>query len=174
MLLTDILGQLREERKADLERHVQEVNALLQPLQEDESDGEGQSESDSAQADSWDGVSEILGLDHEAEYVDEDRYTTVTIEAMDLSKAGLHKAEDDQRTDGGVDQDSKRENGGVTVGGKDLVERRKWTRDKPKERPDHPKKKKQKFRYESKGERKVARVKQKMRNSKQASARRAA
>ena len=166
--------QLREERKADLDRHVQEVNALLQPLPEDDGDAESQSEPESREGDSWDGVSETPKVDHEAEYVDEDRYTTVIIEAVDLCKEGLRKADEDKESYGGVDEEDKGEDDRVAAGGKGFGEKRKWTKDKPKEQVDRPKKKKRKFRYESKGERRIARVKQSMRNSKQASARRAA
>ena len=166
--------QLRDERKADLERHVQNVNALLHSPQEDEDDLESQSGLKSQEGDSWDGLSETPKVDHEAEYVDEDRYTTVVIEAMDLSKEGLRKADEDDRGDGGVDEEDKGEDSRLSTGGK-FGEKRKWTKDKPKEKVDRlKKKKKKKFRYESKGERRIARVKQSMRNSKQASARRAA
>jgi hypothetical protein len=51
----------------------------------------------------------------------------------------------------------------------------KWVGEKPRDKPDRRgKKTTKKFRYESKGERKLARVKQKMRSSKRARARRAA
>ena len=163
--------QLREERKADLERHVQEVNTFLQPLQDE---GESESEPESREAESWDGISEPPNVDYEAEYVDEDRYTTVTVEAMDLSKVGLHIAEEKLHKQDRVDGDGQDWSDGVTGRGKNMNEKRKWTREKPKERQDHPKKKKKKFRYECKGERKAARVKDKMRKSKQATARRAA
>jgi ribosomal RNA-processing protein 17 len=166
--------QLREERKADLERHVQEANTFLQPLQDIETEGESENEPESREAESWDGISEPPNVDHEAEYVDEDRYTMVTVEAMDLSKVGLHIAEENLRKQDRVDEDGQDGSNRVTGKGENMNEKRKWTREKPKERQDHPKKKKKKFRYESKGERKAARVKDKMRKSKQATARRAA
>lgn len=168
-----LLIQLREGRKADLERHVEEINALLRPPQNLESGDESQSETESAETKSWEGISEHLKVDREAEYIDEDRYTTVTIEAMDASREGLHKPDGDgQPNDAGGrnrrDQDDRTANEGDNVD-----EKRQWTREMPKDKPDRPKKKK-KFRYESKGERRLARVKQKMRNSKRASTRRAA
>jgi ribosomal RNA-processing protein 17 len=164
---------LREERKADLERHVREVNTFLQPLQDIGTEGESESEPESREAESWNGISQPPNVDHEAEYVDEDRYTTVTVEAMDSSKEGLHMAEEDRLKQDRVNEDGQDRSDRGTGRGKNMNEKRKWTREKPKERQDHPKKKK-KFRYESKGERKAARVKDKMRKSKQASARRAA
>lgn len=147
---------------------------MLRPLQDGERGEESQSDTESWEKRSWDGIAEPLKLDCEAEYVDVDRFTTVTIEAMDVSKEGLHKADDDQRDKDAADGDSQSEVNRATKQVKDLNEKRKWTREKPKDKLDGPKKKKKKFRYESKGERKVTRVKQKMRNSKQASARRAA
>jgi ribosomal RNA-processing protein 17 len=162
--------QLREERKADLERHIREANAFLRPLQEIETESESESEAGSREAERWDGISEPPNVDQRAQYVDEDRYTTVTVEAMDLSKEGLHRAEDELRK---RDEDRQGGSGKVTGKGENMNQKRKWTREKPKERQDRPKRKK-KFRYESKGERRAARVKDKMRKSKKASARRAA
>jgi ribosomal RNA-processing protein 17 len=172
-LLITCFIQLREERKADLERHVQEVNTFLQPQQDTETESESESKPESREVESWDGISEPPNVDYEAEYVDEDRYTTVTVDAMDLSKEGLHMAEEDLRKQNRVDQDGRGGSDGITGKGEIVGEKRKWTREKPKERQDRPKKKK-KFRYESKGERRAARVKDKMRKSKKASARRAA
>ena len=172
-LLMTCFVQLREERKADLERHVQEINTFLQPLRDIETESEGENEPELREVESWNGISEPPNVDHEAEYVDEDRYTTVTIEAMDLSKEGLHMAEEDLRKQDRVDEDERGESDRVPGRGENMNEKRKWTREKPKEKQDHSKKKK-KFRYESKGERRATRVKDKMRKSKKASARRAA
>lgn len=166
--------QLREERKAILERHIQEVNDFIQPLQDGESTRESESEPDSSEEASWDGISEPPRLDHKAEYVDEDRYTTVTIEAMDVSKEGLHKADEHRRNEDTVEEGSQGRSNRAMEEVKNLGEKRKWTREKPQDKLDRPKKKKKKFRYESHGERKIARVKEKMRNSKRASTRRAA
>jgi ribosomal RNA-processing protein 17 len=111
-------------------------------------------------------------VDQEAEYVDEGRYTTVTIEAMDVSKEGLHKVEGDRLTQVTGDKRSPGGDERVTEERRDLDEKPRWTREKSKDRLDGLKKKR-KFRYESKGERKVARAKEKMRKGRQASARRA-
>jgi ribosomal RNA-processing protein 17 len=94
-----------------------------------------------------------MGIDHQEEYIDEDRYTTVTIEAVDVSKEGLQKVEDDP-----VDT-------GETVYPPKLADenkKKKW----PK------KEKKKKFRYESKAERKATRTKQKVGNKAKADSRR--
>lgn len=111
-------------------------------------------------------------IDHEAEYIDEDRYTTVTIEAMDLSKDGLHKAEAeaertcDNAMEGNVavTKTSPRQKRGKRI----------WTKEKPEKEGQALKKKRKKFRYENKAERKMTRIKEKSKNSRQAQARRSA
>ena len=44
-------------------------------------------------------VKAVEALDHDEEYVDEDRYTTVTIEAVDVSKEGLQKVAGEESDD---------------------------------------------------------------------------
>ena len=45
--------------------------------------------------DEWDGIPDEITeeppLDREEEYIDEDRYTTVTIEAVNIDRDGIHK-----------------------------------------------------------------------------------
>jgi len=146
--------QLRENRKADLEKHVETVNSMLR----DAGDYTAQS-SDSEQAvdgDSWDGIYDAPTFNHDEEYVDEDRLTTVTVEAVDVTRDGLHKiaGKDDEEEgdtrEGPVDAPKGRE--------ANLTTKKVWT----KERPRVPKKKKKKFRYEGKAERKVTRYKERL------------
>jgi ribosomal RNA-processing protein 17 len=141
-----------------------------------ESSEESQSETESAETNSWEGISENPKGDGEAEYIDEDRYTTVTVEAINVSREGLHKAGDDDGQHHDAGGRNRQGRGGRAANeGDHMDEQPKWVREKPKDKPDRPKKKtNKKFRYESKGERKLARVKQKMRSSERASARRAA
>lgn len=164
-LLTASL-QLRDGRKADLVKHVQEVNAMLRRPNED---AESQSDSAPGEEEQWDGIAEPA-TSHEAEYVDDDRFTTVTVETVDISREGFHKVAeeaDSEDADGerggpGTVEDSR---SGEKEDQKDASSgKRKWT----KERPGGPKKKKKKFRYESKVERKMTRHKERSRNSKQA------
>lgn len=108
-------------------------------------------------------------MDHEAEYVDEDRYTTVTVEAMDLSKDGLHKQEETQAD---LDSSEERQLDGATRTNDPKQGKRIWTKDKPEKDARRPKKKRKKFRYENKAERKLTRIKEKSKNSRQAKARR--
>jgi len=143
---------LREERKEELEEHVAAVNSALEEagiigVGEEDEDAWGGIEDENKEA-----APEVL--DHEEEYVDEDRYTTVTIEAVDVSKEGLKKVgEDDEESDQAPEL--------VTAEGKEDDGKKKW--------PKKPRKKK--FRYESKAERKFTRGKQKAGNKARADAR---
>jgi ribosomal RNA-processing protein 17 len=113
---------------------------------------------------SWDGIPDEAPetIDHEEEYIseDEDKYTTVTVEAVEVSKEGLQRVRDEDEEEGEevpklvvVEKGEEGERGGKG---------KKW----PK------KEKKKKFRYESKAERKVTRGKQKAGNKARADARR--
>lgn len=123
-------------------------NALAGNISDHEEDSGGES---------WGGIKddpEEEVLDHEEEYVDEDRYTTVTVEAVDVSRDGLQRVADDA--------DESTEDVKVKYAEKPADVKKKW----PK------KERKQKFRYESKAERRVTRGKQKAGNKAKANARR--
>jgi ribosomal RNA-processing protein 17 len=162
-------AQLREGRKADLEKHVKAVNIILKKQRGVDSDSSQQEEEVETQQ--WDGIAEDPVIDHENEYVDEDRFTTVTVEAVDVSRDGLHKAANDdeeseapgtEKADERPPKDSAPQRQRVSQNGKRI-----WTR----EPPNGPKKRKKKFHYESKAERKMTRYKEKAGNRKEAKAR---
>ncbi|TVY90431.1 Ribosomal RNA-processing protein [Lachnellula willkommii] len=146
-----IRAQLREERKQELDEHIEAVNRALKEVRDP---GVEREESDD---DTWEGIAddvvEVEVVDREEEYVDEDRYTTVTVEAVDISKEGFTKS--------GVEDSSDEEKGAPK-----LVEEEKTKKVWPKKAP------KKKFRYESKAERKFTRGKQKAGNKAKADARR--
>lgn len=111
---------------------------------EQEEDGETGDE------DEWGGIedteeavasaTDLQPVDHEEEYIDEDLYTTVKIEAVSIDRDGLHnKAE--------LEDDAEDE---VTA-----EKRRKAEAEAKAKKPakNHPTKKKKKFKYESKFER---------------------
>jgi len=157
-----------------LERHVREVNALLRPTIE--SDASQDSEAEHLSGEEWNGLEDVTPppVDHEAEYIDEGKYTTVTVEAVDVSKEGLHKADDQARQDpSDPESGTKVTAGATTTSASEKVAKRGWTKEKLKDRPDKPKKKRKKFRYEGKAERKFTRMKEESKNRKQAKARRA-
>ena len=136
------------------------MNALLRKLRED-----GKSEMESSQDDEedWNGIADSPSISHEAEYEDDDRFTTVTVEEVEISREGFHRAggdshrESDQKDE--VEDSKPKENEGQDRSSS----KRTWTKDRSR----GPKKKK-KFRYESKAERKVTRLKEKSHNRKQA------
>ena len=138
---------------------MEAVSALLA-----EAKTPGIDDSDDSTDEAWDGISDdhpLEPIDHEAEYIDEDLYTTVTVEAVDVSKEGLHKAVEDEDIE---EEDNSRHPKAPadSVKMKTGANRKIW-----------PKKTRQKkFRYESKVERKVTRGKQKAGNKVKADARR--
>ena len=164
--------KLREERKADLERHVAEVNALLKPEVQDDTDG-ADVDNRSEEADAREDTSEPPPVDDEAEYVDEDRYTNVTVEPVGVSRDGLHSTK--REPEANLDDKGKSLDADLaTTATKPAPEKdgkRKLTKERQVDRLTG-KKKRKKFRYESKAERKVSRVKQRTKNSKQAKTRR--
>jgi ribosomal RNA-processing protein 17 len=158
---------LREERKADLERHVREVNALLPSRIESTVDSDNSDDGAAEGGDNtWAGIDDesVEPIDHEAEYLDEDKYTTVTVEEVDISRDGISKTKvegDDspadttaQPTTDGLEASKK----SSTKSGKDKLRK--------------PKKKKKAFRYESPADRKLNRAKERAKKSKAAKARR--
>lgn len=102
-------------------------------------------------------------VDNEVEFVDEDRYTTVTVEAVQVSRDGLHKITQENKRDSTEPETPTVTRAPTTT---DQHGKRIWT----KERPGGPKKKK-KFRYESKAERKVTRYKERSGNKSKAKVR---
>ena len=135
-------------------------------LRKSNGDASSQTESSEEEEEQWDGIAEPpAATTQEAEYADEDRFTTVTVEAVDISRDGFEKAGEDA---GGESYDRKE----VGDSGKGQYEyqtaasggKRTWT----KERPGGVKKKKKKFRYENKADRKITRYKERSHGRKQA------
>lgn len=82
-------------------------------------------------------------VDHEDEYIDEDRYTTVKVESVSVTRDGLERPK---------------------VESSDDEEKKEPEKEEKKTRPKAPKKKK--FRYESKVERQLSQRKVKAKASK--------
>lgn len=165
-------AQLREQRREDLRAHVQAVDAVLK-AQNHIDDGE-----DSGDDVQWGGegnMGEEVDLDgveqEEEEYTDEEKYTTVTVEAM---PDPMVVTEDDELL---AEDLAKRKAAEEAQSEKERAEKGRKLR--PWEKPrwdgkEKSKKKAKKFRYETKAERLVGRMKVKSRKSKAASARRGA
>ncbi|OTA83078.1 hypothetical protein M434DRAFT_187053 [Hypoxylon sp. CO27-5] len=139
--------QLREDRKREVEEHVQTVNAVLKQAQE--AGYVGGEETSEEEADEWGGFQDTPALepvDHEEEYIDEERYTTVTVESVHVSKDGLSSSK--------PEEDSSEE-------GEETAKEGSQHHPGNMEKNRLPKKKKPKFRYETKAERQVNQRKQK-------------
>jgi len=139
--------------------HIEAVNALLAEVKTS-----GIDDSNDSTDEVWDGISDdhpLEPVNHEAEYIDEDRYTTVTVEAVDVTKEGLHKIAEDGDTEERDDsRDSKIRADSTEL--KTGANKKVWPR----------KTRKKRFRYESKAERKITRGKQKANKKVKADARR--
>ncbi|KAI0914127.1 nucleolar protein 12-domain-containing protein [Ustulina deusta] len=149
--------QIRGDRKREVEEHVQSVShALKQAAQAGYIEGEEGESSDGDTAEEWGGFQDTMGqqdtIDHEEEYIDEDRYTTVTVESVNVSKHGLISSRPEEEESAEEEEENIDKN----------------TQTQPEKRADKnknaTKKKKQKFRYENKLERQITNIKQKARN----------
>ncbi|KAI0472014.1 nucleolar protein 12-domain-containing protein [Xylariaceae sp. FL0804] len=151
--------QVRDERRREVEDHVQQVNAILKEAEQAGYVGEGGSSGGEDDPEEWGGLQDEPApepVDHEEEYVDEERYTTVTVESVNVSRDGLTSSKPDKEQD----EDESGEEGREAADGAQLNERS--SEGKAKSHP--PKKKKPKFRYETKVERQFTQRIQKARN----------
>ncbi|KAK0754538.1 nucleolar protein 12-domain-containing protein [Schizothecium vesticola] len=150
-----IRKQIREERRQALEEHVQTVQQILREAAHLAKPVRGE---EGGSGDEWDGLSDKdvpeAPLDMEEEYIDEDRYTTVTVEAVNVDREGLHRPGEE------LDREAARV---ALTASKTKEAEEKALSEKKKE---WPKKKKKVFRYEDKHERKIAERKQKAKKGK--------
>lgn len=139
-------------------------------------DGTAQDGDEGQQAE-WAGIADPVDVRREEEYIDEDKYATVTIEPVSITKDGFEAIrgpdEDDDQDEAGDDTDSggsqEADSNGVR---RDASGKRIWTKEKPKS--TQPKRKKKKFRYETYSERKFQRTKEKSKRVARAISRREA
>lgn len=124
---------------------LRDSGAVTSQVDEDESAGEG--------LEDWDGFPDKPDLeliDAEEEYVDEDRYTTVTIESVSVSRNGLGKPghlEGEQEDRAQDKHEAAKNNGAAPI-------LRKHARQK----------KNKKFRYETKAERHLTEIKRRIKS----------
>ena len=119
----------------------------------------------------WNGIVEDTSVDHEDQYVDEDRFTTVTVEAVDVSRDGLHKTILDYEENQAPTIEGPSEGETTKSGTKEWQDAEQEKRSRTKKPPNRPKKRTKKFRYESKAERKINRYKERSGNKAKAKAR---
>jgi ribosomal RNA-processing protein 17 len=109
--------------------------------QRDEQTSDVASEED----DDWAGIEDeqlVEPIDHTEEYIDEDKYTSVAIEAVNIDREGIHKAiNGPEAEDGPIAAGSEQQS---TSQGANATARR-----------HAPQKRKKKFRYETKTERRA-------------------
>ena len=140
-----------------------EMNTFLKNTQD--LDFESQSSDEDETGDQNTGETlKLEEVDHEAEYIDEEKYTTVVVETMDLARDELEETEKHSKQHAHGDDE-------VTAPNKDKSRRARITE---KSKDKKVKKKKKKFRYETKSERRISRMKETSKNSKEAKARRSA
>ncbi|KAL8692012.1 MAG: hypothetical protein Q9224_004048 [Gallowayella concinna] len=156
---------LRENRRADLEKHVEAVNAAVRDAENTfEVKGSGDEEKKS-----WDDLEELwnelegpVKVDREDDYLDEDKHTVVTVEAVDISHEGLQKRQ--EGSDGEDIDPPATKHTVVDIGKASDASTEKTNLDKRSRSnaslKSQPKKKRKKFRYENKAERKVTRMKE--------------
>lgn len=134
-----------------MEEHVDHVNKLLREAARagNVSDQDGSD----VEADEWEGLPDgptEQSVDHEEEYIDEDKYTSVTVESVSVTRDGLEKPEEEPDTDA---EEEKQQREAAS-----RAETEKATRPK--------KEKKKKFRYETKMDRSIANQKQQIKKLK--------
>ncbi len=149
--------------------HVEAVNSMLK--KQHGALSESSDEESLIEVEQWDGIVEDTGVDHEDEYVDEDRYTTVTVEAVDVSRDGLHKTIMSYEENQAPPIEGPLQGETTKSGTKEWQDAKQENRVRTTEPPSGPKKRKKKFRYESKAERKVNRHKERSGNKAKAKAR---
>lgn len=146
------------------------MNSALKKL----ANGPSESDEDPPTEEEWNGVAEPEPEDvtHEDEYMDGDRQTTVTVEEVDITKQGLQKkvaqeseSSEVEDSEAEVDHEGAQKDEPTKPPTK---QKRVWT----KEKPSGSKRKKKKFRYETKAERKLTRMKERSGNKAKAKARR--
>ncbi|KAF2725467.1 hypothetical protein K431DRAFT_290588 [Polychaeton citri CBS 116435] len=167
--------ELREQRKEELADHVKAVNAELKKQNKIINGEDGEQDDDEVKG-SGDSNADFEGfadepskpeLPSDDEFVDEDKFTTVTVEAMGESEDG---SEDEVEAAVKAEAEGKSTSTETPTNGK--PQKRVWTKHRPADAAGRSKQKKRKFRYESKGERALTRKKQGAKNKKAAEARR--
>lgn len=137
-------------------KHVEAVNAAVRNAEakfgnDDTSDDEEES---------LNGLEEPEKVDHEDDYLDEDKHTVVTVEAVEISHEGLQarqEGSDEERDEPEATKHAEVAPGRPSIGNAETGKKEQRTNHSLKKQP---KKKRKKFRYESKAERKVTRMKE--------------
>jgi ribosomal RNA-processing protein 17 len=161
-------AEARQRRREELEEHVKAVNDAMRAANGLDSPSSDDDEAETGNGE-WDGFDEppkLAPINREDEYVDEEKYTTVKVSEVEISRTGF------------IDPDSASSedeyNASKKDGNEESTTKPKSSASKSKSKPkDQSKtKKKKKFRYETKVERKISRFKERRKNNMQARERR--
>lgn len=136
-------------------KHVEAVNAAVRQAEKGFREDDDSSEEKEEQ-EPFNGIDEPVAVDHEDDYLDEDKHTVVTVEAVDVSHEGLEKRQEGSDEEDDDPTESKGPSGKLSSGHAEAGRKDHRVNQNLKKQP----KKKQKFRYESKAERKVTRMKE--------------
>ncbi|KAN0076640.1 Nucleolar protein 12 (25kDa) domain containing protein [Elaphomyces granulatus] len=154
--------RIREERALEYQRIVEKNQSRI-PETSDRTDSESASNSEAEANEDWQAFEEPAAIDYEAEYIDEDKYTTVTVEEIDPSKERVREyTQKDVNEDDSNEENSKQLGKTVTCSGSSSrsgIHMQKLKR------------KRKNFHYESKEERKVSQLKQRLAKRRKANAR---
>ncbi|KAL8889381.1 MAG: hypothetical protein Q9215_003317 [Flavoplaca cf. flavocitrina] len=146
---------LRENRKADLIKHVEAVNAAVRQAEKGFREDDDSCE-DEDEEEPFNGIDEPVPVDHEDDYLDDDKHTVVTVETVNISHEGLEKRQEGSDEEDDDLAESKGPSGKFSSGNAGPGRKDRPVNQNLKKQP----KKRQKFRYESKAERKVTRMKE--------------
>ncbi|KAF2435047.1 hypothetical protein EJ08DRAFT_645967 [Tothia fuscella] len=150
------------------------MNARTGHAADDNSDDEKNSDDAETAAEDQDEWAGLPSRPKDAEYIDEDAYATVTVEAVDIDRDGFITYNSDDDDDEDDEENTVRRAEREKLESEKLAgegKKRIWTKEKPK-KVHKKKEKKTKFRYETKTERKITRAKERSKNSAQAKVRR--
>ncbi|KAI9652062.1 MAG: hypothetical protein M1829_001969 [Trizodia sp. TS-e1964] len=171
----DLLAErkrIRNARKEELQLHIDTVNAFANDMIGMPSVSEGR-DCFRKTSSEWEGFEDTFKeiQRHEDEYAGEDVHTTITVEPITINKEGIYATTTDVEE---VDEDVSGDEAALAshppsfaVSRLKVNSKKVWTR----ENPARSHKKKRKFRYESKVDRKVTRMKERKGNREKAKAR---
>jgi len=150
---------LRQRRKEELELHVSAVEEALRMANGVVDKGSVRSSSD----EEWDGFTQDSDIEREDEYIDEERYTTVKVETVGISRDGFTNQDGEYNQHFALDA-SQPDDGRSAV----QTSTNSATKRQKAKKPS----KKRNFRYEAREERLVTRARERIRHTQHSSKRR--
>ena len=171
---------MKKQREKNLEEHVKAVNESMKYMNGLDGLGSDAEEKEEEEEEGWTGIEEDSNDKpaEDDEYVDEDQYATVTVEAVDITRDGFvtHGDSDDEEEEeaGSVQAEDKVEEVvAAEKPGNSKSKRRPWSKEKPGDSIKSKRKKSRNFKYESKEERKLNRTRDRAKRKAHAVARKA-